>query len=76
MIKKKRSYVLLRRFGSMEKRRNIIRGNNDGPGGRNETYDIGSRKNVPRKKAVREVKKDQHPGTHVYTLNGQEYVER
>ena len=31
--------------------------NNDGPGGRNETYKIGARPVVPRKEAVREVMK-------------------
>jgi hypothetical protein len=51
-----------------------IRGNNDGPGGRNETYRIGSRVAVPRTQAVREVKQGQHPGAHVVKINGREYV--
>lgn len=52
----------------------IIRGNNDGPGGRNETYKIGSRKAVPRKEAVKEVKQGKHPRAHVVKVNGREYV--
>lgn len=51
-----------------------IIGNNDGPGGRNESYRIGSRKHVPRSQAVREVKQGKHPGAHIYKLNGREYV--
>lgn len=51
-----------------------IIGKNDGPGGRNEHYDIGSRKNVPRRQVVSEVKKDKHPGAHVVNVNGREYV--
>lgn len=51
-----------------------IIGNNDGPGGRNESYKIGSRKKVPRRTAVAEVKRGQHPGAHVYNINKREYV--
>lgn len=51
-----------------------IRGNNDGPGGRNESYKIGSRKNVSRTQAVREVKQGKHPDAHVVKINGREYV--
>lgn len=51
-----------------------IIGNNDGPGGRNETYKIGSRKNVTRPQAVREVKSGKHPDAHVVKVNGREYV--
>lgn len=51
-----------------------IRGRNDGPGGRNEHYDIGDRKNVPRRNAVAEVKRGEHPGAHVVKINGREYV--
>lgn len=51
-----------------------IIGNNDGPGGRNETYKIGGRKDVSRKQAVKEVKQGKHPGAHVVEVNGQEYV--
>ena len=49
-------------------------GNNDGPGGRNETYKIGSRKSVRRTVAVNEVKQGKHPGAHVVKVNGREYV--
>ena len=51
-----------------------IIGNNDGPGGRNESYKIGSRKNVPRRTAVAEVKRGGHPGAHVVKINKREYV--
>lgn len=52
---------------------NII-GNNDGPNGRNESYKIGSRTNVPRVQAVMEVQAGMHPGAHVVTINGRRYV--
>jgi hypothetical protein len=51
-----------------------IIGNNDGPGGRNETYKIGSRKNVPRTQAVKEVKAGKHSGAHVVKVNKKEFV--
>lgn len=51
-----------------------IRGRNDGPGGRNEHYDIGSRKNVPRPLVVKEIKSGKHSGAHVVKLNGREYA--
>jgi hypothetical protein len=51
-----------------------IRGNNDGPGGRNETYNIGRRENVSRGQVVREIKQGLHPGNHVVKVNGREYA--
>lgn len=51
-----------------------IRGRNDGPGGRNEHYDIGSRKNVPRRNVVAEIKRGEHPGAHIVTINDREYA--
>lgn len=51
-----------------------IKGNNDGPGGRNETYKIGARAEVPRAVAVKEVKAGKHPDAHVVKINGSEYV--
>ena len=51
-----------------------LRGKHDGPNGRNEHYDIGRRKNVGRRKAVAEVKRGEHPGTHVVKINGREYA--
>ena len=51
-----------------------IIGNNDGPGGRNETYKIGKRKSVKRTDAVKEVKQGKHPGAHVIKVKGREYV--
>lgn len=46
-----------------------IIGNNDSPGGRNETYKIGNRPAVKLKEAVTEIKQDKHPGAHVYERN-------
>lgn len=51
-----------------------IIGNNDGPGGRNESYKIGSRKEVSRTQAVKEVKAGKHSGAHVVEINNREYV--
>ena len=51
-----------------------IKGNNDGPGGRNETYDIGSRKNVRRPEVVKEIKEGKHKGAHVIKIKGREYA--
>lgn len=51
-----------------------IKGKNDGPGGRNEHYDIGARKGVPRRNAVAETKRGEHAGAHVVKVNGREYV--
>jgi len=51
-----------------------IIGNNDGPGGRNESYKIGSRKNVSRPQAVKEVEQGKHTGAHIVEINGNKYV--
>lgn len=51
-----------------------IKGNNDGPSGRNETYQIGKRSNVSRREAVQEVKQGKHPDSHVVKINNREYV--
>lgn len=51
-----------------------IIGNNDGPGGRNESYNIGRRKNVSRPQVIREIKQGKHPGAHVVKVNGREYA--
>ncbi|MDP9412549.1 MAG: DUF3892 domain-containing protein [Pseudomonadota bacterium] len=51
-----------------------IKGRNDGPGGRNEHYDICARKNVPRRTVVAEIKRGKHPGAHVVKVNGREYA--
>lgn len=51
-----------------------IRGNQDGPGGRNETYNVGSRREVARSVIVKEVKAGKHPDTHVVKINGRDYV--
>ncbi len=51
-----------------------IKGNNDGPGGRNDTYKIGSRKQVPRVQAVKEVEAGKHPGNHTLKVGSKKYV--
>ena len=51
-----------------------IVGKNDGPNGRNEHYKIGSKADVPRRNAVAEVKRGEHPGYHVVKINNREYV--
>jgi hypothetical protein len=48
-----------------------FKGRRDGPGGRNEHYDIGSRKIVPLRKLVEEIKRREHPGAQI---NGREHV--
>jgi len=51
-----------------------ITGRRDGPGGRNEHYDVGNRKNVARPVVVKEVEGGKHPGKHIYKINGQKFV--
>ena len=51
-----------------------IRGLNDGPGGRNEHYNVGNRKNVPRRNIVAEIKRGEHSDAHIYERNGREYA--
>ena len=51
-----------------------IKGLNDGPGGRNEHYDVGARSNVPRRNIVAEIKRGEHPSAHVVKINGREYA--
>lgn len=51
-----------------------IRGNNDGPGGRNESYRIGSRRSVSRAKAVKEVEAGKHPGYHTVRVDKRKYI--
>ena len=51
-----------------------IKGRNDGPGGRNEHYDVGTRKNIARAIIVREIKDGKHPGAHVVRINNREYA--
>lgn len=52
----------------------IIKGNGDGPGGRNETYSIPGRGVVGRKSLVREVEQGKHPDFSIYTREGEKYV--
>jgi Protein of unknown function (DUF3892) len=51
-----------------------IRGKRDGPGGRNEHYDIGARKNVPRPTVVKEIEAGEHSGAHVIKVGGRKYA--
>ncbi|MCE9586314.1 DUF3892 domain-containing protein [Candidatus Uhrbacteria bacterium] len=51
-----------------------IRGNKDGPNGRNESYRIGDRKHVSRPQAVKEVEAGKHPGAHTVKIEGKKYV--
>lgn len=51
-----------------------IKGRNDGPGGRNEHYDVGARKNVPRTKIVQEIEQGKHDGAHVVKINNRKYA--
>ena len=51
-----------------------IKGLNDGPGGRNEHYNVGNRGNVPRRNIVAEIKRGEHPDSHVVKINDREYA--
>jgi Protein of unknown function (DUF3892) len=51
-----------------------IIGNGDGPNGRNDSYQVGNRKQVDRKQVVKEVKDGKHLNYHIYHRNNQEYV--
>lgn len=51
-----------------------IRGLQDGKGGKNEHYDIGRRKSVPRHTLVLEIEAGKHSGAHTYERNGQKFV--
>jgi len=46
-----------------------IKKNHDGVG-RDKTYDIGNRKDVPIGKVVKEIKAGKHHGAHLYKLGG------
>lgn len=51
-----------------------IKGKQDGPGGRNEHYDIGKRKDIPRGKVIKEIEAGNHPDAHVVKINGRKYA--
>lgn len=51
-----------------------IKGNQDGPNGRNESYKIGTRQKVKRTKAVKEVEQGKHPDYHILQVKGRKYV--
>ena len=52
----------------------LIKERNDDPGCRKEHYDVGARKNIPRRNVVAEIKRGQHPDAHVVKINGREYA--
>jgi len=51
-----------------------IKGNQDGPNGRNESYTIPGRGVVSRANLVREVDQGKHPDFHTITVDGRDYV--
>jgi hypothetical protein len=51
-----------------------IKGNQDGEGGRNESYTILGRGTVRRKQLVREVEQGKHPNFSTYERGGEKYV--
>lgn len=51
-----------------------IIGNQDGEGGRNESYRIPGRGTVPRKQLVQEVEQGKHPNHSVYELDGEKFI--
>lgn len=54
---------------------NIIKGNQDGPNGENESYSIPGRGSaIPREQVVKEVEQGKHPDFSTYRLNGRTFV--
>ncbi len=51
-----------------------INGNADGKNGSNKSYTVAGRGKVTRAKMVSEIKKGQHPDTHVLKVDGVEYA--
>jgi len=51
-----------------------IKGNQDGPGGGNNSYTIPGRGTVRRKKLVQEVEDGKHPNFGIYETQGEKYV--
>ena len=51
-----------------------IKGNRDGEGGRNDTYNIPGRGTVTRSTLVREIKQGKHPAFSTYTREGRTYA--
>ena len=49
-----------------------IKKNHNGVG-RDKTYDIGKRKDIPLREVVKEVKQGKHPDAHLYKLGGIEF---
>lgn len=53
---------------------NNIIGNQDGEGGRNESYSIPGRGTVPRKQLVQEIEQGRHSNFSIYELDGEKFV--
>lgn len=51
-----------------------ITGNNDGEGGRNESYTIPGRGVITRQILVKEVENGKHPDFSIYEINGEKFV--
>lgn len=51
-----------------------ISGNQDGKGGRNESYRIPGRGDVSRDKLAREVDRGKHPNHSIYERNGEKFI--
>ena len=51
-----------------------IKGLQDGKNGRNEHYDVGRRKDVPRKTLIQEVEEGKHSNVHIYRRGRQKFV--
>ena len=51
-----------------------IKGNQDGKNGRNETYQVARKPNVPRNKLVKEVEAGLHPNVHIYKIGREKFI--
>lgn len=51
-----------------------IKGNNDGKGGKNDSYTIPGRGTIVRNRLVREVEAGKHPCFSIYERAGEKYV--
>ena len=52
----------------------IIKGNQDGANGENDSYTIPGRGVVPSERLVREVERGKHPDFSIYSRNNEKYV--
>lgn len=51
-----------------------IEGNQDGEGGRNESYKVWGRGDISRPQLVKEVEAGMHSNVHIVKVNGEKYV--